>query len=101
MDNELLAFEHALRAHVNAAIAKCDAFDERMCEYNASWHIQYDGADGGSWRVEPPYRYRISATIRAAALDDALRIAFNACEAAAGARILPSLITHDSESSNV
>lgn len=100
MNDQLLAFEHALRAHVNAALKRCEEFDNGMGEYNRTWTLDYDAADGGAWKVIPPYNYRISGVLKAAALDDALNIAFNACSAARAARNLPAMLGHDKDAVN-
>ena len=92
MINEANLFEHKLREHIAAAISKCEAFDTAMGSNPGTWEITYHTEDGGYWRIVPPYRYR-AGPFRAAALLDAIEIAFTTLRAQNAARNLPSQIT--------
>lgn len=93
---QMLAFEHSLRAHVQS-------FRERITQYNddlggsddPEWTIRYRAEDGGLWEVVLPFRYRVDASFKAAMLSDALHNAYTTVITQRNSCVLPSLLTKE------
>jgi hypothetical protein len=92
LDN-LLVFEHRLRAHVQEVRADLALFleEQGMSEYAQNVEIEYAADDGGSWKINH-YHNRVNVNVRGAELS-IVTVAFKqSFEAQHGAKTLRGLI---------